>query len=77
MGGKNNNFNKAISRVFRKINEKDKNWRQKKIKARFICALTIYWPNGKSVNSIGKVKVIFRLRKREIMVLVMIQSLYH
>ena len=55
-GGKNNNFNKAISRVFRKINEKDKNWRQKKIKARFICALTIYWPNGKSVNSIGKVE---------------------
>ena len=55
-GGKNNNFNKAISRVFKKINEKDKNWRQKKIKARFICALTIYWPNGKSVNSIGKVE---------------------
>ena len=55
-GGKNNNFNKAISRVFRKINEKDKNWRQKRIKARFICALTIYWPNGKKVNSIGKVK---------------------
>jgi len=55
-GGKNNNFNKAISRVFRKINEKDKNWRQKKIKARFICVLTIYWPNGKTVNSIGKVE---------------------
>ena len=54
--GKNNNFNKAISRVFRKINEKDKNWKQKKIKARFICVLTIYWPNGKTVNSIGKVK---------------------
>ena len=29
---------------------------KKKIKARFICALTIYWPNGKSVNSIGKVE---------------------
>ena len=55
-GGKNNNFNKAISRVFRKINEKDKNWRQKKIKARFICVLTIYWPNGKLVNSIGKIE---------------------
>jgi len=55
-GGKNNNFNKAISRVFRKINEKDKNWRKKKIKARFICVITIYWPNGKTVNSVGKVK---------------------
>ena len=63
-GGKNNNFNKAISRVFRKINEKDKNWRQKKIKARFVCALTIYWPNGKIVNSIGKVKGFFSSKKK-------------
>ena len=55
-GGKSNNFNKAINRVFRKINEKDKNWKHKKIKARFICVLTIYWPNGKTVNSIGKVE---------------------
>ena len=62
--GKNNNFNKAISRVFRKINEKDKNWRQKKIKARFICALTIYWPNGKSVNSIGKVEGHISVKKK-------------
>ena len=54
--GKNNNFNKAISRVFKKINEKDKNWRQKKIKARFICALTIYWPNGKFISSTGIVE---------------------
>ena len=53
--GKNNNFNKAISRVFKKINKKDKNWKQKKIKARFICVLTIYWPNEQSVCSIGKV----------------------
>jgi len=63
-GGKNNNFNKAISRVFKKINEKDKNWKQKKIKARFICALTIYWPNGKSVNSIGKIKGHISVKKK-------------
>ena len=62
--GKNNNFNKAISRVFKKINEKDKNWKQKKIKARFICALTIYWPNGKSVNSIGKVEGHISVKKK-------------
>jgi XTP/dITP diphosphohydrolase len=54
--GKRNNFNKAINRVYKAINRKDKNWKIKKIKARFICALTIYWPNGKSVNSIGKVE---------------------
>ena len=27
---------------------------KKKIKARFICALTIYWPNGKLINSIAE-----------------------
>jgi XTP/dITP diphosphohydrolase len=54
-GGKKNNFNKAIERVFKEIKKKDKNWRTKKIKANFICALTIYWPNKKSVNSVGKV----------------------
>jgi XTP/dITP diphosphohydrolase len=55
-GGKNKNFNKAINKVFREINKKDKNWKAKKIKCRFICALTIYWPNGKFINSIGKVE---------------------
>ena len=54
--GKNNNFNKAISKVFKKINKADKNWKLKKIKCRFVCALTIYWPGGKKVNSIGKVE---------------------
>ena len=63
-GGKSNNFNKAISRVFRKINEKDKNWKQKKIKARFICVLTIYWPNEKSVSSIGKVEGYISAKKK-------------
>jgi len=55
-GGKNKNFNKAMNKVFREINKKDKNWKSKKIKCRFICALTIYWPNGKFINSIGKVE---------------------
>ncbi len=53
-GGKKNNFNKAFDKVNKKI--KNKNWNLKKIKARFVCALTIYWPNGKSVNSVGKVE---------------------
>jgi XTP/dITP diphosphohydrolase len=55
-GGKKNDFNVAIKRLFKEIAKKDKNWKLKKIKARFICALTIYWPNGKSVNSVGKVE---------------------
>ena len=53
--GKKNNFNIAIKKVFSQLNKKDKNWKNKKIKARFICALTIYWPNGKFLTSVGKI----------------------
>ena len=53
--GKKNNFNTAIRKVFNKLNYKDKNWKKKNIKARFICALTIYWPNGKFISSVGKI----------------------
>jgi len=62
--GVNNDFNKAICKVFQELYKKDKNWRLKKIKARFICALTIYWPNGKKINSIGKVEGLISDKKR-------------
>ena len=55
-GGKKGNFIKAMNRVFKEIYKKDKNWKSKKIKARFICALTIYGPNQKIINSVGKVE---------------------
>ena len=55
-GGTKKNFNKAMDRVLREIEKKDKNWKLKKIKARFVCALTVYWPNGRLVNSVGKVE---------------------
>ena len=47
---------KAMNRVFKELDKKNINWRTKKIKARFICALTIYGPNQKIINSIGKVE---------------------
>ena len=53
--GKKRNFNLAIKKVYKEIFKKDKNWKKKKITARFICVLTIYWPNGKSVSEIGKI----------------------
>ena len=62
--GKKNNFNKAISKVFKKINKIDKNWKLKKIKCRFVCALTIYWPGGKKVNSIGKIEGYISSKKK-------------
>ena len=63
-GGVNNDFNKAISKVFRELYKKDKNWKSKKVKARFICALTIYWPNGKKINSVGKVEGFISKKKK-------------
>ena len=55
-GGKKGDFIKAMNRVFKELNKKNKNWRTKKIKARFICALTIYGPNQKTINSVGKIE---------------------
>ena len=40
-GGPKGDFNKAIKKVFRELFKKDKNWKKKKIKARFVCALSI------------------------------------
>mgnify|MGYP000163852546 FL=1 len=54
--GKNNNFNLAIKKVFRELKKNDTKWYQKKQIARFICALTIYWPNNKFVRVFGKVE---------------------
>ena len=55
-GGKKGDFKKAMNRVFKELDKKDKDWRKKKIKARFICALTICGPNQKTINSIGKIE---------------------
>ena len=55
-GGKKNNFNLAIKKVFKKLDEVDKNWKIKKIRARFICALTIYGPKIKTIQSTGKIE---------------------
>jgi XTP/dITP diphosphohydrolase len=55
-GGKKGDFVKAMNRVFKELNKKIKNWRTKKIKARFVCALTIYGPKKNFVSSIGKVE---------------------
>jgi len=54
--GKNNDFTKAIKKIFKELSKKDKDWKKKKIKARFICALTICWPNNKLINSVGEIK---------------------
>ena len=55
-GGKKGDFVKAMNRVFKELNKKDKNWKNKKIKARFVCALTIYGPENVIIISTGKVE---------------------
>tara|TARA_Y200000002_G_scaffold320891_1_gene280856 strand:- start:309 stop:911 length:603 start_codon:yes stop_codon:yes gene_type:complete len=55
-GGKAGDFNQAIKKVYRKLSKKDKNWKEKKIKARFICALSISHLNKKIACVVGKVE---------------------
>ena len=55
-GGKKGNFIKAMNRVFKELDKKNKKWKTKKIKARFVCALTIYGPKQKTINSVGKIE---------------------
>ena len=55
-GGKQGDFSKAIKKVYRELNKKDRNWKNKKIKARFICALSISYLNKKISCVVGKVE---------------------
>jgi XTP/dITP diphosphohydrolase len=55
-GGKKADFKKAINRVYKELSKKDKNWKDKKIKARFICALSICYLDKKIASVMGKVE---------------------
>ena len=55
-GGKKGNFKKAINRVYKELSKKDKNWKNKKVKARFICSLSIRYLDKKIASVLGKVE---------------------
>ena len=55
-GGANSDFKKAIKKVYRELNKKDKKWKNKKIKARFICALSLSFLKKKIVCVSGTVE---------------------
>ena len=63
-GGKNPNFKKAIKRVYNELSKKNKNWKEKKVKARFVCALSICYLNKKIACVIGKVEGIISNKPR-------------
>ena len=54
-GGDNKNFDVAIKKVFQEMSNIKKNW-QNDNKAKFICCLTLFWPNGKYYTSQGEVE---------------------
>ena len=55
-GGKDANFGKAIKKVYRELNKKDRNWKKKKIRARFVCALSISFLEKKIACVVGKIE---------------------
>ena len=52
---KKNNFDLAIKKVFKKMSSIKKDW-SKDSKARFVCCMTLFWPNGKNYSSRGITK---------------------
>ena len=56
MGGVKSDFNKAIIKVYRELYKKTKNWKNKKITARFICALSISNLDKNIITVLGKVE---------------------
>ena len=46
----------AIQKVYKALDKKDKNWRNKKITARFVCALSISDLDKKIACVVGKVE---------------------
>ena len=53
--GIKNNFDLAIRKVFKEMSQVKKNW-QSESNARFICCMTLYWPNGKNFSTEGSIK---------------------
>tara|TARA_B100001741_G_scaffold19681_1_gene14666 strand:+ start:10 stop:612 length:603 start_codon:yes stop_codon:yes gene_type:complete len=63
-GGQKGDFNIAIKKVFRELNKKDKKWKDKKIVARFVCALTIYGFKKKPIHSLGIIQGMISNKKK-------------
>ena len=55
-GGRNSDFNKAIKKVYKELEKKDLNWKNIKIKARFICALSLSYLDKKIACVTGKIE---------------------
>ena len=54
-GGHKNNFDLAIKRVFKEMSKLKKDWKNDS-SARFICCMTLFWPDGKNCSAKGTIK---------------------
>ena len=53
--GEKGDFDLGIRKIFEKINKVEKSWLKNK-KSRFVCCMTLFWPNGKNFSSKGVVE---------------------
>ena len=53
--GEKNNFDLAIKKVFEKMRNIKKDWKNDNT-ARFICCMTLLWPDGKNYSSKGVIR---------------------
>ena len=61
--GSENNFDEAIQKVFKEMNKIKKDWEDENT-ARFVCCMTLFWPEGKNYSSKGMVKGKISTKKR-------------
>ena len=54
-GGIKNNFDEAIQKVFKEMSKIKKDWKNGNA-ARFVCCMTLFWPDGINYSSKGIVK---------------------
>ena len=53
--GEKNNFNLAIKKIYEEMSNTKKDWKSDN-KAKFICCMTLFWPNGKNYLSKGIIR---------------------
>ena len=50
-----NNFDQAIKRIFKEMGKIKKDWKNDST-ARFVCCMTLFWPDGKNYSAKGTIK---------------------
>ena len=53
--GIKNNFDEAIEKIFKEMSKIKKDWKNDRT-ARFVCCLSLFWPDGKNYSSEGTIK---------------------